>query len=179
MKQTLLWKDKSDGLQTGYPKTSTRDLITLRPRKDVKFRIQDCRYQIWSFLSRNVRRRYKAAQQMFFDHILEDLILFSSSRQVCMDDELVDRCIFVSFSGRGLIALDRSLWLSKTRWIKFNSKKINILAWKVNHNALPTRWNLSNRGSPDAIYEGDYKMVEPPHSVLLDWTSYEEWPGMV
>ena len=33
-----------------------------------------------------------------------------------------------------------------TRWIKSVSSKINIVAWKIKCNALPTRFNLSRRG---------------------------------
>nr|GEW76454.1 RNA-directed DNA polymerase, eukaryota [Tanacetum cinerariifolium] len=35
---------------------------------------------------------------------------------------------------------------SKTRWIKVVPKNINILAWRVKMNNLPTRFNLSRRG---------------------------------
>nr|GEV36114.1 RNA-directed DNA polymerase, eukaryota, reverse transcriptase zinc-binding domain protein [Tanacetum cinerariifolium] len=34
----------------------------------------------------------------------------------------------------------------KTRWVKFVPIKINVFAWKVMVNALPTRFNLSRRG---------------------------------
>ncbi|GKF01638.1 RNA-directed DNA polymerase, eukaryota, partial [Tanacetum coccineum] len=34
----------------------------------------------------------------------------------------------------------------KTRWVKFVPIKINVFAWKVTVNALPTRYNLSRRG---------------------------------
>ncbi|GJX75636.1 RNA-directed DNA polymerase, eukaryota, reverse transcriptase zinc-binding domain protein [Tanacetum coccineum] len=95
----------------------------------------------------------------------------------------------------------RSLFVaSKTRWIKFIPIKINILAWKVNHNALPTRWNLSNRGiniqslvcpvcddgiettshlffscsMTNAIYERITRWWNIP---FVGWTSYEEWLG--
>ena len=34
----------------------------------------------------------------------------------------------------------------KTRWIHTVPIKINILAWKVRYDLLPTRWNLSCRG---------------------------------
>nr|GEX59929.1 RNA-directed DNA polymerase, eukaryota [Tanacetum cinerariifolium] len=33
----------------------------------------------------------------------------------------------------------------KTRWVKFVPIKINVFAWKVTVNALPTRYNLSRR----------------------------------
>ena len=35
---------------------------------------------------------------------------------------------------------------SKTKWIKEVPIKVNILAWKVRLDYLPTRWRLSNRG---------------------------------
>ncbi|GKC94939.1 RNA-directed DNA polymerase, eukaryota [Tanacetum coccineum] len=35
---------------------------------------------------------------------------------------------------------------SKTRWIKYVPIKVNILAWKVKLDALPTRLNISRRG---------------------------------
>ncbi|GKC79814.1 RNA-directed DNA polymerase, eukaryota, reverse transcriptase zinc-binding domain protein [Tanacetum coccineum] len=35
---------------------------------------------------------------------------------------------------------------TKTRWIKMVSIKINVHAWKVKHDCLPTRFNISRRG---------------------------------
>nr|GFB12980.1 RNA-directed DNA polymerase, eukaryota [Tanacetum cinerariifolium] len=35
---------------------------------------------------------------------------------------------------------------SKTRWIKEVPIKVNVHAWKVRVNGLPTRWNISHRG---------------------------------
>ncbi|GKE27413.1 RNA-directed DNA polymerase, eukaryota, reverse transcriptase zinc-binding domain protein [Tanacetum coccineum] len=35
---------------------------------------------------------------------------------------------------------------SKTRWIKEVPIKVNIIAWKISHDYLPTRMNLSKRG---------------------------------
>nr|GEU78122.1 RNA-directed DNA polymerase, eukaryota, reverse transcriptase zinc-binding domain protein [Tanacetum cinerariifolium] len=35
---------------------------------------------------------------------------------------------------------------SKTRWIKYVSIKVNVHAWKVNTDSLPTRFNVSRRG---------------------------------
>ncbi|GJY15486.1 RNA-directed DNA polymerase, eukaryota, partial [Tanacetum coccineum] len=35
---------------------------------------------------------------------------------------------------------------SKTRWIKVVPIKVNILAWKIRLDCLPTRLNLSKRG---------------------------------
>nr|GEX21785.1 RNA-directed DNA polymerase, eukaryota [Tanacetum cinerariifolium] len=34
---------------------------------------------------------------------------------------------------------------SRTRWVKYIPIKVNILAWKIKLNALPTRFNLSRR----------------------------------
>ncbi|GKA78598.1 RNA-directed DNA polymerase, eukaryota, reverse transcriptase zinc-binding domain protein, partial [Tanacetum coccineum] len=55
---------------------------------------------------------------------------------------------------------EESLW---TRWVKSVPIKVNILAWKVKSNALPTRFNISRRGMDiDSIdcYEKDFFMVE-------------------
>ena len=35
---------------------------------------------------------------------------------------------------------------SPTRWVKYVPIKVNITAWKVKSNALPTRFNISRRG---------------------------------
>ena len=35
---------------------------------------------------------------------------------------------------------------SKTRWLKAVPKKVNVHAWKVKLDSLPTRFNLSRRG---------------------------------
>nr|GEU72076.1 RNA-directed DNA polymerase, eukaryota [Tanacetum cinerariifolium] len=37
---------------------------------------------------------------------------------------------------------------SKTRWIKYVPIKVNVLAWKVKSDSLPTRFNVSRRGIP-------------------------------
>ncbi|GKB15981.1 RNA-directed DNA polymerase, eukaryota, reverse transcriptase zinc-binding domain protein [Tanacetum coccineum] len=35
---------------------------------------------------------------------------------------------------------------SKTRWVKYVSIKVNVLAWKIKIDGLPTRFNISRRG---------------------------------
>nr|GEY75586.1 protein ALP1-like isoform X1 [Tanacetum cinerariifolium] len=37
---------------------------------------------------------------------------------------------------------------SKTRWIKYVPIKVNVLAWKVKSDSLPTKFNVSRRGIP-------------------------------
>nr|GFB54503.1 RNA-directed DNA polymerase, eukaryota [Tanacetum cinerariifolium] len=37
---------------------------------------------------------------------------------------------------------------SKTQWIKYVYIKVNVLAWKVKSDSLPTRFNVSRRGIP-------------------------------
>ncbi|GJR20021.1 RNA-directed DNA polymerase, eukaryota, reverse transcriptase zinc-binding domain protein [Tanacetum coccineum] len=39
-----------------------------------------------------------------------------------------------------------SLVSSTTRWVKYVPIKVNVFAWKVKMNALPTRFNISRRG---------------------------------
>ncbi|GKA64834.1 RNA-directed DNA polymerase, eukaryota [Tanacetum coccineum] len=34
----------------------------------------------------------------------------------------------------------------KTRWIRYIPNKVNVFAWKVMTNSLPTRFNISRRG---------------------------------
>ncbi|GKC26594.1 RNA-directed DNA polymerase, eukaryota, reverse transcriptase zinc-binding domain protein [Tanacetum coccineum] len=41
-----------------------------------------------------------------------------------------------------------SISCSATKWIKYVPIKVNVLAWKVKQDALPTRFNLSRRGMP-------------------------------
>nr|GFA00282.1 RNA-directed DNA polymerase, eukaryota [Tanacetum cinerariifolium] len=48
----------------------------------------------------------------------------------------------------------------KTRWVKEVPIKINILAWKVSNDYLPTRLNLSRRGAARRWLE-----KEPPRSI--------------
>ncbi|GJR28708.1 retrotransposon protein, putative, ty1-copia subclass [Tanacetum coccineum] len=36
----------------------------------------------------------------------------------------------------------------KTRWVRFVPIKINVIAWKVKSNSLPSRFNISRRGIP-------------------------------
>nr|GEW98655.1 RNA-directed DNA polymerase, eukaryota [Tanacetum cinerariifolium] len=42
----------------------------------------------------------------------------------------------------------RSGWNCKTRWINYVPIKVNVLAWKVMTDSLPTRFNISRRGIP-------------------------------
>ncbi|GJX71922.1 RNA-directed DNA polymerase, eukaryota [Tanacetum coccineum] len=43
----------------------------------------------------------------------------------------------------------------KTRWVRFVPIKINVIAWKVKSNSLPSRFNISRRGIPlDSINYG-------------------------
>nr|GEW23335.1 RNA-directed DNA polymerase, eukaryota [Tanacetum cinerariifolium] len=39
-------------------------------------------------------------------------------------------------------------WNCKTRWINYVPIKVNVLAWKVMTDSLPTRFNISRRGIP-------------------------------
>nr|GEZ86930.1 RNA-directed DNA polymerase, eukaryota [Tanacetum cinerariifolium] len=39
-------------------------------------------------------------------------------------------------------------WNCKTRWINYVPIKVNVLAWKVMTESLPTRFNISRRGIP-------------------------------
>ncbi|GJY85073.1 RNA-directed DNA polymerase, eukaryota [Tanacetum coccineum] len=87
---------------------------------------------------------------------------------------------------------------SKTRWIKVVPKKINILAWRVKMNNLPTRFNLSHRGMDlDSILcpscnaaaettshiffgchmaKGIYNYIASWWEInFLEFSSYEEW----
>ncbi|GKC70495.1 RNA-directed DNA polymerase, eukaryota [Tanacetum coccineum] len=87
---------------------------------------------------------------------------------------------------------------SRTRWIKFFPIKVNILAWKVKMNALPTRFNLSRRGlhivslacpicdnNPETTSHlffqcpqthQLYKLIARWWDVeLVDFNSYEDW----
>nr|GEU49352.1 RNA-directed DNA polymerase, eukaryota [Tanacetum cinerariifolium] len=43
---------------------------------------------------------------------------------------------------------------SKTRWIKEVPIKVNVYAWKVRINGLPTRWNISRRVLLELFFEG-------------------------
>ncbi|GJT09595.1 RNA-directed DNA polymerase, eukaryota, reverse transcriptase zinc-binding domain protein [Tanacetum coccineum] len=86
----------------------------------------------------------------------------------------------------------------KTRWIKTVPKKINILAWRVKMNNLPTRFNLSRRGMDLAsIFCStcnvaaettshiffDCSMVKEIYNSIASWwdinilemSSYEDW----
>ncbi|GJS71221.1 RNA-directed DNA polymerase, eukaryota, reverse transcriptase zinc-binding domain protein [Tanacetum coccineum] len=39
-------------------------------------------------------------------------------------------------------------WNCKTRWINYVPNKVNVLAWKVMTDSLPTRFNITRRGIP-------------------------------
>ncbi|GJU03526.1 RNA-directed DNA polymerase, eukaryota, reverse transcriptase zinc-binding domain protein [Tanacetum coccineum] len=72
----------------------------------------------------------------------------------------------------------------KTRWIRYVPIKVNILAWKVMTNSLPTRFNISRRGIDiDSIFCVNCDMgVETTNLISrwwdvldLDITSYGNW----
>ncbi|GJV03072.1 RNA-directed DNA polymerase, eukaryota [Tanacetum coccineum] len=50
-------------------------------------------------------------------------------------------------------------WNCKTRWINYVPNKVNVLAWKVMTDSLPTRFNITRRGIPiDSILCVNYDM---------------------
>ncbi|GKB91564.1 RNA-directed DNA polymerase, eukaryota [Tanacetum coccineum] len=87
---------------------------------------------------------------------------------------------------------------SATRWVKAVPIKINVMAWKVRLNALPTRLNLSHRGldlqsilclncdkeveSTSHIFFGCFMARDLSRKIASWWdicysefSSYEEW----
>ena len=81
---------------------------------------------------------------------------------------------------------------SKTRWIKEVPIKINVHAWKVRLNGLPTRWNLSRRGMDipsiscpicDSVVESsshlffDCYVVKDNFRKICNWWNVNEMEG--
>ncbi|GJS57179.1 RNA-directed DNA polymerase, eukaryota [Tanacetum coccineum] len=194
---TCFWKDKwcADGiLKDIYPR-----LYNLETRKDVSVRSKIADPNLEFSFRRNVRGGIEQAQLCSLTTLLEDVNLVPQADRYVWT--LNSDGVYSVSSLRKRIDGSRSLSVaSKTRWIKFIPIKINILAWKVNHNALPTRWNLSNRGiniqslvcpvcddgiettshlffscsMTNAIYERITRWWNIP---FVGWTSYEEWLG--
>ncbi|GJY38991.1 RNA-directed DNA polymerase, eukaryota, reverse transcriptase zinc-binding domain protein [Tanacetum coccineum] len=98
----------------------------------------------WS-LRRRPRDGIEQAQMMLIKNSLEGVMLSNSNDRWAWN--LVGSGEFSVSSVRRYID-DHSLpsGIMKTRWIKEVPIKINVHAWKVKNDGLPTRFNLSRRG---------------------------------
>nr|GEW60390.1 hypothetical protein [Tanacetum cinerariifolium] len=94
---------------------------------------------------RNPRGGVKQAQFERLKEMVEGFTLSNSNDRWSWS--LVGLSDFLVSSVRKLI--DNAIFpkgISKTRWIKEVPIKINVYAWKVIHDCLPTRFNISRRG---------------------------------
>nr|GEV33220.1 RNA-directed DNA polymerase, eukaryota [Tanacetum cinerariifolium] len=63
---------------------------------------------------------------------------------------------------------------SRTRWVKFVPIKVNVLAWKIKMDALPTKFNILRRGIEiESMVIG--KILSWWNVDYMEVNSYEEW----
>ncbi|GKA00297.1 RNA-directed DNA polymerase, eukaryota, reverse transcriptase zinc-binding domain protein [Tanacetum coccineum] len=140
---TLFWEDVWRGdvnLKSKFPR-----IFRLETIKDVTV-AQKLSYDI---LSSSFRRAPRGGLEEF-----QYLQLSKEMEEVSLIDT-EDRWSW-SLDGQGVFSVasvrklidDKNLPVvsSKTRWIKVVPIKVNILAWKIRFDCLPTRLNLSKRG---------------------------------
>nr|GEV09854.1 RNA-directed DNA polymerase, eukaryota [Tanacetum cinerariifolium] len=98
----------------------------------------------WSF-RRKLRGGAKQIQMTILKEILEGCILCDTKDRWTWSLE-GSREFSVSSIWKTIYAAFLPCGNVKTRWVKEVPIKINILAWKVSNDYLPTRFNLSRRG---------------------------------
>ncbi|GJY48474.1 RNA-directed DNA polymerase, eukaryota [Tanacetum coccineum] len=140
---TAFWEDSwSEGgkLKYKFPR-----LFALEECKTISVELKLGHHSLTDYFRRIPRG---GAEQHQFD---EMAILVNSISLAPMSDRL---CWDLESSGDFTVAFVRKLiddiWLpsfdSKTRWVKYVPIKINVHAWKVMTDSIPTRFNISRRG---------------------------------
>ncbi|GJX82628.1 RNA-directed DNA polymerase, eukaryota, reverse transcriptase zinc-binding domain protein [Tanacetum coccineum] len=141
--ETLFWDDKWRGdiiLKTSFP-----HVYLLETQKNITVANKLSHSELSSSFRRLPRSGIEEAQYNLLTDFVQGVTL--SDAKDCLRWSLEGSGEFIVSSTRKYID-DKTLDVvsSKTRWIKEVPIKVNILAWKVKINGLPTRLNLSKRG---------------------------------
>ncbi|GKC60500.1 RNA-directed DNA polymerase, eukaryota [Tanacetum coccineum] len=141
--ETLFWDDKWRGdiiLKTSFPR-----VYLLETQKNITVANKLSHSELSSSFRRLPRSGIEEAQYNLLTDFVQGVTL--SDAKDCFRWSLEGSGEFTVSSTRKYID-DKTLDVvsSKTRWIKEVPIKVNILAWKVKINGLPTRLNLSKRG---------------------------------
>nr|GEY90174.1 RNA-directed DNA polymerase, eukaryota, reverse transcriptase zinc-binding domain protein [Tanacetum cinerariifolium] len=143
--KTRFWDDRwldGESLKMRFPRVYSLELC-----KDITVASKVTQHSLVCSLRR--RPRGGVEQQQFE----ELLTLTNGVRLVPMGDrwtwKLSSSGEFSVASVRRLID-DKTLPVAaqKTRWVRYVPIKVNVIAWKVKSNSLPTRFNISRRGIP-------------------------------
>ncbi|GKC57774.1 RNA-directed DNA polymerase, eukaryota, reverse transcriptase zinc-binding domain protein [Tanacetum coccineum] len=140
---TSFWKDRWRGeqrLKEVFPR-----IYALEVNKHISVAFKFEQTSLSSSLRRMPRSGIESEQ---WDHLLDSLegVMLSPSEDRWSWD-LNGSGEFSVASARRYIDNNRLPDISsKTRWIKEVPIKVNVHAWKVRINGLPTRWNISRRG---------------------------------
>nr|GEX21179.1 RNA-directed DNA polymerase, eukaryota, reverse transcriptase zinc-binding domain protein [Tanacetum cinerariifolium] len=140
---TLFWDDKWRGdiiLKTSFPR-----VYLLETQKNITVANKLSHSELFSSFRRLSRGGIEEAQYNLLTDFVQGVTL--SEAKDCFRWSLDGSGGFIVSSTRKYID-DKTLDVvsSKTRWIKEVPIKVNILAWKVKINELPTRLNLSKGG---------------------------------
>ncbi|GKC64201.1 RNA-directed DNA polymerase, eukaryota, reverse transcriptase zinc-binding domain protein [Tanacetum coccineum] len=140
---TSFWYDNWSG--SGAAKDTFPRLFALENHKEISVRskLDD------SSLDSSFRRTARGGiEQVQFDALVNLVILITVTPKI-------DRWVWsLEGSGEFSVASIRKVIdanrlkseHSMTRWVKFVPIKINVLAWKIKMDALPSRFNISRRG---------------------------------
>nr|GEW77726.1 putative RNA-directed DNA polymerase, eukaryota, reverse transcriptase zinc-binding domain protein [Tanacetum cinerariifolium] len=150
--KTRFWDDRwldGESLKMRFPRVYALELC-----KDITIASKVTQHSLVCSLRRRPRR---GVEQQQFEELLT---LINGVRLVPMGDWWTWK---LSSSGEFSVASVRSLIddktlpdaAQKTRWVRYVPIKVNVIAWKVKSNSLPTRFNISRRGIPlDSIKRG-------------------------
>ncbi|GJZ63258.1 RNA-directed DNA polymerase, eukaryota, reverse transcriptase zinc-binding domain protein [Tanacetum coccineum] len=140
---TLFWEDNwINGfvLKDMYPR-----IYALEKSKMVKVSSKLMDFSLDNLFRRNVRGGVKQSQYDALSDLVNVVTLVPASDRYVWSLESSGE--FSVASIRKVIDDNRLPNVSSmTRWVKFVPIKVNVLAWKVKLDALPTRLNISRRG---------------------------------
>nr|GEY57588.1 RNA-directed DNA polymerase, eukaryota, reverse transcriptase zinc-binding domain protein [Tanacetum cinerariifolium] len=124
-----------------FLKLKVGDGFTIRFWKD---RWCEAGFELGASLHRNVRGGAEQAQLIAVSEMSSNITLAPQADRY--NWLLNNDGVYFVASLRKKIDNQRSPSVtSRTRWVKYIPIKVNILAWKIKLNALPTRFNLSTR----------------------------------
>ncbi|GKB24540.1 RNA-directed DNA polymerase, eukaryota, reverse transcriptase zinc-binding domain protein [Tanacetum coccineum] len=137
------WDDK--WCEVGILKSRFPRIYALDTCKKVSVRCKLVNSNLESSLRRVVRGGVEQSQYDALTELISGINLLPQTDRYAW--ALDGTGEFSVSSIRHLIDVTRSSTVSsRTRWVKYMPIKLNVFAWKVKLNALPTRFNISRRG---------------------------------
>ncbi|GJZ65908.1 RNA-directed DNA polymerase, eukaryota, reverse transcriptase zinc-binding domain protein [Tanacetum coccineum] len=141
--ESLFWNDKWRGdntLKVSFPR-----VYLLETQKHITVAHKLSHSELSSSFRRMPRSGIEEAQ---YKHLIESVqgVSLTNAKDSCRWTLEGSGEFSVSSTRKYIDDQTLAVVSSKTRWIKEVPIKVNILAWKVKINGLPTRLNLSKRG---------------------------------